>query len=482
MFNSIRIQLALWFTGVMALVLIIFAVSAYWFLDTTLRRQTDRTLKELSNTVADAIESEREDRDQKALQDEENIKAIREATEDIRFRNYQIFVFDVAGNVVSLENKPRQEESLTAEQISGLTNRFSNLSKESSFYTLRAGNLDFRAYAAKRSLDGQSFNVFVTHPLDEEYELLERFRNILLISVPVALILASFGGYFLARKSLAPVVVMSDSASQISATNLNERLPVKNEKDELGNLAIVFNSMLERLENSFEQQRRFMADASHELRTPLAIVRGESEVALLKENRSPEELRESLEIVHDESRRLTKIVEDLFTLARADSKQFKTNFKEIYLDEILADCVRKIRVLAEKQNITINLVVNEMPAVGDEQLLYRLFINLLDNAIKYNRTGGGVSVVGETFANGYQLLIHDTGTGISPAERAKIFERFYRADKARTRQSETETSGAGLGLSIAGWIAEIHGGKIELLTSSNQGSTFAVTLPNPLKS
>ncbi|MCY7377655.1 MAG: HAMP domain-containing protein, partial [Pyrinomonadaceae bacterium] len=347
--------------------------------------------------------------------------------------------------------------------------------KESALFQTAADEIDFRVFARKNTVDGQQFNVFIAHALDDEEMITGRFRDILLIFVPLVLVLAGFGGYFLARKTLSPVAEMSETAATISATNLNERLPVKNEKDELGGLATIFNSLLERLENSFENQRRFMADASHELRTPLAIVRGESEVALSKDNRTPAEYQESLAIVHDESKRLTRIVEDLFTLARADSGQYQARKTEMYLDELLADCVHKVRVLAEKRRVSFNLsTLEEMPMRGDEQLLRRLFMNLLDNAIKYNREGGQVAVRGGKTAEFYRITITDTGAGISEEESAKIFGRFYRADKARSRASETVTSGAGLGLSIAQWIAGLHTGVIELVSSGEAGSTFAV--------
>ena len=185
-----------------------------------------------------------------------------------------------------------------------------------------------------------------------------------------------------------------------------------------------------------------------------------------------------LAVVHDESRRLTRIVEDLFTLARADAGQFKTNFAEIYLDEILADCARAVRVLAEKRNISLNFsVFGEMPMRGDEQLLRRLFINLLDNAIKYNRTGGAVSIEAEKTTESYRLTISDTGAGIAKGEQAKIFERFYRADLARSRGETGEGGGAGLGLSIARWIAALHDGRIELVSSDETGSAFSVAFP-----
>ena len=192
-----------------------------------------------------------------------------------------------------------------------------------------------------------------------------------------------------------------------------------------------------------------------------------------KTTRTTAEYQESLAIVHDESKRLTKIVEDLFTLARADSGQFKTHFAEIYVDEIVADCVRSIRTLAEKRRIEIDIKSEETQIKGDEKLLHRLFLNLLDNAVKYNLDNGKISVVIEN----KQVIITNTGLKIAENEQSKIFERFYRVDKARSRSEETNTSGAGLGLSIAKWIAEIHQAKLELLKSDENETIFAVTFP-----
>ena len=476
MFHSIRTQLTLWFTGVLAVILIVFAVAAYLFLNYTIRLQTDNTLREISRTFVVGIEREQSDSDEvKTAPDSEDTGAIQEAINELRFRNYQIIVFDAQGKLLVAGDQMPNETSPADEQLKKLAVDFSNASVDSTFFSVSGGENEFRVFAIKK-IGGRDFIVFAAHPLDDEEELLDRFRSLLLIFVPFALLLTSFGGYFLARRSLLPVAQMGESAANIGATNLHARLPVKNEKDELGKLATIFNSLLERLDNSFEQQKRFMADASHELRTPLAIVRGESEVALSKKDRPAAELSESLNIVHDESKRLTRIVEDLFTLARVDAGQYRATFTEIYLDELLADCVRKVRVLADKRNVTLEFAAaHELPMRGDEQLLQRLFINLLDNAIKYNRIGGSILVEAQKSGEKYRITIIDTGAGISQGERAKIFERFYRADIARSRTVETLTSGAGLGLSIAKWIAEIHRAEIELVRSDETGSVFRVT-------
>ncbi|PYX62792.1 MAG: two-component sensor histidine kinase, partial [Acidobacteria bacterium] len=281
--------------------------------------------------------------------------------------------------------------------------------------------------------------------------------------IPIALLLASVGGYFLARKSLAPVVAMSTQAGRIGAANLHERLAVQNDRDEMGHLAQSFNSLLDRLSQSFERQQRFMADASHELRTPVAILRGESEVALSQQARSLEEYRESLGVLHHEAERLTHIVEDLFTLTRADAGQYPLQPGDFYLDELVAECVHSARTLALAKKISLNFKeAPESPIRADESLLRRMILNLLDNAIKYTSEGGRVTVT----------------CGRTAHEYVCIFERFFRADKARSR-AENDGGGAGLGLSISRWIAEAHHGRLELTRSDSAGSTFTAYLPGP---
>jgi heavy metal sensor kinase len=295
--------------------------------------------------------------------------------------------------------------------------------------------------------------------------------------IPIAILLASGGGYFLARKSLAPVVAMSSQAGRIGAANLHERLAVQNEKDELGHLAGSFNSLLDRLSQSFERQQRFMADASHELRTPVAILRGESEVALSQQARSAEDYRESLGVLHQEAARLTHIVEDLFTLTRADAGQYPLQPRDFYLDELAAECVHSARTLALAKKIALNIdEAAESPIQADESLLRRMILNLLDNAIKYTPEGGRVTVSCRRVGKDYALTITDTGGGIPAELQPRIFERFFRADKARSR-AENDGGGAGLGLSISRWIVEAHHGRLELTRSDPTGSTFTAYFP-----
>ena len=273
------------------------------------------------------------------------------------------------------------------------------------------------------------------------------------------------------------MVTMSAQAGRIGAENLEQRLEVKNSKDELGHPAQSFNDLLDRLDQSFERQRRFVADASHELRTPVAILFGEADVTLAQANRTPEEYRESLSILRGEARRLKHIVEDLFTLARADAGQHPLMFTDFYLDELVTECSRNVRTLAGAKQIALHCnAPKEILIHADEGLLRRMIMNLLDNAIKYTPSGGSVTIRGGEQDSEYSVSIRDTGPGIPSELQPRIFERFFRADKVRSR-SESDRGGAGLGLSISQWIAETHGGRIELSQSDQSGSTFTVFFP-----
>ena len=320
-------------------------------------------------------------------------------------------------------------------------------------------------------------------PTDEE---LESLREILAYVVPIALILAGVGGWFLARQSLSPVVAMVERARRMSAENLSGRLPVANPRDELGRLAETFNDLLGRLEASITtqrqlmaMQRQFMADASHELRTPVNTTRTAANVALQQLHREEVEYRDTLAIVEQQATRLSRIVDDMFTLARADAGTYPVRQMPMYLDEVVDDVVKAARVLASTQEVSIEAVtIRFAPLTGDEDLIRRLIVNLLDNAIRYTSPGRTVRIDLEQAPRGYTLSVSDSGPGIPADVQPHIFERFYRADTARTRRWDAD-SGAGLGLALARWIAEVHGGHLTLARSSEAGSTFTAFLPHP---
>ena len=505
MFSSVRARLTLWYTGVLALVLISFALAGYFFLSFTLNRRTDDALADMANAFASTLANEEADTHGGEVdaasagrgEDGPNRpdEAVIEAISQNQFRDYQFIVYadarrEVAASPVSVAQRKGRGGTVApvASKIAGVLDVVTRTPPTPNtalyFSTLSDGDNQYRAVGRGIRTRGRSYTLVVLRSLHDQEDLLEGASYALFIAVPLALLLASIGGYFLARKSLAPVVRMGAAAAHIGAANLHERLPVANERDELGGLARVINALLARLDASFEQQRRFMADASHELRTPVAIMRSETEVALSQQGRSNADLRESLAIVNDETRRLTHIVEDLFTLARADAGQYKLTSKEFYLDELAGEVAQSVRTLVADKGLTLQLdAAEEMPFRGDENLLRRLLLNLVDNAIKYSPKGGGVTVSCKRAATSYIIIVSDTGPGIPTEAQPHIFNRFYRADSARSRDEDDSvglTSGAGLGLSIARWVAEAHEGKLELLQSSTAGSVFQLVLPVPV--
>jgi two-component system OmpR family sensor kinase len=281
------------------------------------------------------------------------------------------------------------------------------------------------------------------------------------------------GGYWLATRSLRPLGWMAEQARRITGSNLETRIKIPNAAEELAVLVTSFNELLSRLDQSFDTMRRFVADASHELRTPISVIRGEADVALSQE-RGPAEYRESLTVVLDESRRLSRLVDDLLNLARADAGHVQLQMHDFYLNELLAECCRSVHGLATTRGLTLEcLPGNDLQFTGDEQLLRRLVINLLDNAIRYTPPGGKVTAALEDSATSVRLRVSDTGIGIAPADAARVFERFYRAGEARNRQD----GGFGLGLAIVRWIAESHRGTVECASQVGQGSVFTVNLP-----
>lgn len=471
MLNSVRIRLTLWYTAVLACVLAALALATYFVVRNSLRHRTDSALAELADSFLTTVHAELRN----AGEGDSIGEAARAAISEHRFRDTVFVVLDGRRNVVAssegasyLGDAPRQVASGSSAY---------SPAEPSSFRTLYLRREDYRVYLEPFSVLNGNYMLVVFQSLHRQNELLETLSGTFIFVIPLAVLLASAGGYFLARRSLSPVVAMSTQAGRIGAENLHERLAITNAADELGHLAASFNQLLDRLDHSFEQQRRFVADASHELRTPVAILYGEADVALSQSARSPSEYRESLSILRAEAKRLKHIVEDLFTLARADAGQHPLTLTDFYLDEVVAECARNFRALASARQITLLCdAPGELPVRADEGLISRLVMNLLDNAVKYTPRGGAVKVACERQNGHYLISIQDTGQGIPRELQPKIFERFFRGDKVRSR-TETDGGGAGLGLAISSWIAQAHGGRIELSRSGPEGSTFTVVLP-----
>src|SRR5467141_2451391 len=303
---------------------------------------------------------------------------------------------------------------------------------------------------------------------------LREFGEVLLLGFPIAVLLAGFGGYALARKALAPIDSMATQTKQISAERLGERLSIENPEDELGRLGIVFNEMLGRLQAAFDQLRRFTSDASHELRTPLTAIRSVGEVAL-QDQRSPAEYRDIIGSMLEEVDRLTRLAESLLALSRADAGHVQLQREEIPLLRLAEEASSVVEVLAEEKRQQIDIAGDANFLVSVDRLILRqAIVNLLDNAIKYSPPRSQILVrVQSGGDNQVTLDVIDQGTGILKEHQPYVFDRFYRVDKARTR----EWGGAGLGLSITRWAVEAHGGNITLKSEEGHGTTFRVSLP-----
>jgi heavy metal sensor kinase len=306
-----------------------------------------------------------------------------------------------------------------------------------------------------------------------------RLRALLLTTLAAALILglpvAAIGGWWLAGRALAPVQAMTDTANRIEAENLAERLPLPPRNDELGKLAHTFNQLLDRLQEAFQRERRFTADISHDLRTPLALMKSSIGVALNRP-RSSTELQGTLVEIDGQVDRLSGILDAALTLSRADSSQLGEHFAPLNLSELLVDLAETSMPFAEEeQNQTVACdIAPDLWVKGDRDYLTRLFLNLLDNAMQYTPPGGTIRLTAARHGEQIATVIEDDGPGIAPEDLSHIFDRFYRADKARTGGSREH---AGLGLSIAQAIAHAHGGEVTVESKPGQGSKFTVWLP-----
>jgi heavy metal sensor kinase len=304
-------------------------------------------------------------------------------------------------------------------------------------------------------------------------DTLRLLRRVLLVLAPAMLLLASGGGWFLAQRALAPIDRITRTAQRISAENLSGRIALDGPEDEVGRLARTFDAMLARLEAAFVRQRQFTADASHELRTPLTAIIGQIDVAV-ERPRSADGYRETLLGVREQAQRLARLASDLLFLARADAQPIVQRAEPVDLQTLLPAIVAQVEPLASERGQTITLAAVALVVHGNEDMLIRLILNLLDNAIRYTPPGGQIAVGCARDREHTVIRVHDSGPGIAPEHLPQLFERFYRVDRGRNRAQ----GGSGLGLAIAQSIAQAHGGSIGVESIVGQGSTFVVYLPN----
>jgi heavy metal sensor kinase len=483
--QSIRARLTLWYTLLVLSTLLLFGAISYMVTSKTLSENLDLSLKNEVRWVRDFIQPQ--------------AGKVRPGR-----RSIDTMIRKKAGQIPGSTSETDRDTTEEADEIWNQIFKHTLQSPKKTYiqFTDRRGTAIYRSYNLGTDslvftdtvgmnatvlttgwLNGEPIRIalardkdytyLVGYPLQEVRELLQSLYLIFLVMAPLALAVSVFGGLALANKSLAPVDEIATRTRRITAENLDQTLPVRTVDDEIGRLTLTVNEMIRRLRDSFVQIRQFSADASHELRTPLTIVRGEIELAL-RSMKSPEEYRRVLESTLEEVLRLTSIIDNLLTLAKADQGLYRAEFSEVDLKMLVDELYEDSEVLASRKRIRVDLESGTpITIVGDRGRLRQLFLNLIDNAIKYTPEGGTITM-GVRRENGCAIFrVADTGVGIPAEELPRIFDRFYRVDKARSR----EMGGTGLGLSIAKWIAELHRGSIDVQSEPQKGSVFTVTLP-----
>ena len=468
MIASLRARLTVWYVGVLAAVLVGVSLLIYVLLGRALYKRIDENLLAVTGIAITSLTND-------LGEGQGVVDAARSTAAELFTEQAMVAIYDGSGRLLAEQGRDDDLElTLPASQLIG--------SDAPYLYTVSEGDdIDDRHRLAVRRVNieahGAEYIVLTGTDLERTDEELESLREILLYVVPAALIIAGIVGWFLARHSLSPVMAMADRARRIGVENIEARLPIANPRDELGRLAGTFNELLERLSSSFVQQRQFMADASHELRTPVATARTAASVALQQPHRPEDEYRESLQIIEQQTNRLTRVVEDMFTLARADAGNYPVQRKPMYLDEMVDDIVRAARLMAGKRNIGIeHVVAGNASFTGDEDLVRRTVVNLVDNAVRHAPDATSVFVELARRPGGYTITVTDSGAGIPAEAQSRIFQRFYRGDAARSRDP-AQMGGAGLGLAIAQWAARLHGGDVALVASTGRRTVFEIFLP-----
>lgn len=448
---SVGLRLTIWYSAVLLVALALFGFLTWIALDHWLMRGVDERLAQKVQGMRTVLEVEGVT-DRHVLQQE--LSEFAEEVPDGRL----IQIRDSRGLLVPGANEPFFPASLMAVQTE--------------YRTMSWRGRAFRVFTKPIEYQGETYATLVATPLEDVRAVIRDFRNLLLAMVPCVLIVACLGGYWISRRALAPVDEITRVARSISVQNLSKRLIVPQTGDELQRMSETWNQVLERLETAVKRIRRFTADASHELRTPVAMIRATAELAL-RRDRDPEQYRKSLREIEHEAERMSELTASMLTLARADSEEVDLPLQQMDLNALVEELVHQNARLAESKGIRLGAELTGKPAVAaaNEAGIRRLLLILIDNALKYTPSGGSVTVMTSESSGGISLSVRDSGEGIQAEALPHIFERFYRADEARSRNG-----GAGLGLSIAQMIAHAHRSRIEVESTPGTGSCFHLTL------
>jgi len=455
----VRTRLTLWYVSVLGALLVVFAIGASFVLVWQIRAQLKRQAVQDLETVEGLLyfngdgqlrlnEEYHNHPESKLVQD--RLLEVLSLDGKILYRNDRLGMRTIG------------DSPFTGEGVGGYSER-----------SIRASDGTPVILASRQhSLQGYPILIRLAYSQEPIWTGLTHFFTILLLALPLTLVAAAFAGYMMANRALDPIGQMAQLAEQITTERLHDRLPVES-NDELGQLARVFNQMLSRIEQSFEQLRRFTADASHELRTPLASIRSVGEV-VLQRDATPEEYRDVIGSMLEEISRLTNLVDNLLILSRADAGQILIKFEVFPVADIMEEAASLLEVLIEEKRLKFRFETDKNALVrGDRLILRQAAVNLLHNAIKFTPSGGSISACVSCEGSRINLSITDNGPGIPIEYGTKVFDRFYQVDSANTG----ENKGAGLGLSIAQWAARAHGGEIGLTPAPGGGCIFWIHLP-----
>lgn len=458
----IKWKLTLWYGGILALILVTFSSGVYIYFQNSLQKSIDTKIKSIAEVLASSMT---------------------ETHNQSLFGNFERYLENALGK------KPKGKFIQIIDASGKIGARLNDLEAEAvpvSFVTLEKalkGEIVYETIETARPrlrmitmpiLENKKIIsiVQVGSSLEEFEDTMKRLLIIMIISIITSIAVTIVVGYFMAKKTMKPVDQIRRAAVNISSNNLDERIDIKGRKDELGRLAETFNAMISRLKDSFQRINQFSIDVSHELKTPLTILKGETELALRKE-RTNEEYKRSMQSNLEEIDRMSRIIDDLLLLSKAETKDIGMNLEKIDLRDLLADVCMNMKLFGENKGVEIIArELEDIRLVGDELKLRRMITNVVENAIKYGHRGGHV-IVSSYKQNGFACVnVEDDGPGISPGDIKYIFDRFYRADRSRKRES-----GSGLGLSISKWIAEAHKGSIDVQSRPAAGSVFTIKLP-----
>jgi heavy metal sensor kinase len=456
---SIGVRLTLWYVVLFAAAQLVFGTGMWFFARHSLYRITDDTLQGQIDDLTNFLEAQKKNATVAKLQEEVSEAYLLEHSGDY------LQIYDDSDGVWIFRADFLRQHALEPPA--------NGLGAQPLYRDEQLGR-SLRFVTQKILANGRCFTVQMGLPIDQVNQTLVLFRGYLLMFAPLLLLAAASGGFWLSRKALSPVDAITRTARTINATNLSDRLERLTTGDELQRLSDTLNEMLGRIEHAFIRVTQFTADASHELRTPISLIRTEAEIAL-RRSRGDAEYREALRHILLEAERTSALVEELLSLARADCGQETLRIASVDLSTIVREVSEQWRELMAARNLafTCEVTEEEITVLGDQNALQRLLTVLLDNAAKYTPAPGAVELRLELGGELAAIRVSDSGIGIALEDQPKIFDRFYRADKARSRNLE----GAGIGLAIAQWIVQQHNGSITVQTSPGKGSTFLVQFP-----